>query len=118
MPHVSVLLDETIELLGLRPGMFVIDGTVDGGGHATAILETIGPAGTLLGLDWDEDLLAECRTRLAKYPNAILRHANYADLPEVLEREGLPKAHAFLLDLGFSSEQLEANGKGLSFNVD
>jgi 16S rRNA (cytosine1402-N4)-methyltransferase len=117
MPHVPVLLNEVIELLDLRPGMFVIDGTVDGGGHAAAILERIGPEGRLLGLDQDEDLLEECRERLAEFPNAILRQGNYADLPQILEEEGLPRAHALLLDLGFSSEQL-AGGKGFSFTTD
>lgn len=118
MPHVPVLLDEVISLLNLQPGMFVIDGTVDGGGHATEILDRVGPEGKLLGLDWDEDLLAECRERLAKFPNAVLLHGNYADLPEILEREQLPKAHALLLDLGFSSEQLADSGKGFSFTAD
>lgn len=118
MPHVPVLLDEVISLLNLQPGMFVIDGTVDGGGHASAILERIGPEGKLLGLDWDETLLKQCRNRLGGHPNAILLHGNYADLPEILERESLPKAHALLLDLGFSSEQLADSGKGFSFNAD
>lgn len=98
--------------------MFVIDGTVDGGGHAAQILDRIGPSGKLLGLDWDERLLEECRGRLGKYPNVTLLHGNYADLPEILEREGLPKAHALLLDLGFSSEQLADSGKGFSFSSD
>ena len=110
MPHVPVLLDEVISLLNLRPGMFVIDGTVDGGGHSAEILKSIGPSGKLLGLDWDETLLAECRVRLGGYPNVTLLHGNYADLPEILERENLPKAHALLLDLGFSSEQLAESG--------
>src|SRR3989344_2032081 len=118
MPHVPVLLDEVISLLNLQPGMFVIDGTVDGGGHAAEILELIGPSGKLLGLDWDETLLEECKSRLGKYPNVNLLHGNYADLPEILEREDFPKAHALLLDLGFSSEQLADAGKGFSFNSD
>jgi 16S rRNA (cytosine1402-N4)-methyltransferase len=118
MPHVPVLLDEVISLLNLQPGMFVIDGTVDGGGHSAEILESIGPSGKLLGLDWDETLLEECRGRLGSHPNVTLLHGNYADLPEILEREGLPKAHALLLDLGFSSEQLAESSKGFSFNVD
>lgn len=98
--------------------MFVIDGTVDGGGHSAEILESIGPSGKLLGLDWDEALLEECRGRLGGHSNVTLLHGNYADLPEILEREGLPRAHALLLDLGFSSEQLAESGKGFSFNVD
>jgi 16S rRNA (cytosine1402-N4)-methyltransferase len=98
--------------------MFVIDGTVDGGGHASAILDQVGPEGKLLGLDWDETLLQECKSRLGGKENAILLHGNYADLPEILQREDLPKGHALLLDLGFSSEQLADSGKGFSFNAD
>lgn len=118
MPHVPVLLDEVISLLNLRPGMFVIDGTVDGGGHSAEMLDRIGPSGRLLGLDWDEVLLEECCGRLGARENVILLHGNYADLPEILQREGLPKAHALLLDLGFSSEQLVDSGKGFSFSAD
>jgi 16S rRNA (cytosine1402-N4)-methyltransferase len=113
--HVSVLLQEVIAALDLRPGMFVVDGTVDGGGHAEAILERIGGTGAFLGLDWDPELLATCEARIGGHPNVILRHANYATLKEVLEEEGLPKADALLLDLGFSSEQL-VREKGLSFS--
>jgi 16S rRNA (cytosine1402-N4)-methyltransferase len=113
--HVSVLLQEVIAALDLRPGMFVVDGTVDGGGHAEAILERIGGTGAFLGLDWDPELLAACEARIGGHPNVILRHANYATLKEVLEEESLPKADALLLDLGFSSEQL-VREKGLSFS--
>lgn len=98
--------------------MFVIDGTVDGGGHSAEILDRIGPSGKLLGLDWDEALLEECRGRLGGHPNVTLLHGNYADLPEILEKESLPRAHALLLDLGFSSEQLADSGKGFSFSAD
>lgn len=118
--HVPVLLQEVITFLDPHPGDFVIDGTVDGGGHARAILGRITETGTLLGLDWDESLLAECKERLGGYKNAILVHANYADLPQVLHRHGevLPaeKADGLLIDLGFSSEQLESSGRGFRFS--
>lgn len=116
--HVSVLLNEVIGALNLRPGIFLVDGTVDGGGHAEKILERIGADGRLLGLDLDPELLKKCRERLKKYPNAILRHANYADAEKVLAAENLPQADAVLLDLGFSSEQLAGSGKGLAFDAD
>lgn len=119
--HVPVLLQEVITFLGPRPGDFMIDGTVDGGGHAREILGRITATGTLLGLDWDEALLAECRARLGGYRNAVLVHANYADLPRVLGENAarLPAAQAdgLLIDLGFSSEQLEASGRGFTFGT-
>ncbi len=117
--HVPVLLHEVITFLDPHPGDFIIDGTVDGGGHAREILGRITEQGTLLGLDWDEALLAACRDRLKGFGNAILVHANYADLPAVIAANAsrLPAAQAdgLLVDLGFSSEQLEASGRGFSF---
>ena len=122
--HVPVLLNETITFLDPHPGDFIIDGTVDGGGHAREILGRITATGTLLGIDWDEALLAECRARIGGNKNVILVHGNYADLPEILEKVStehggrLPvkaKADGLLVDLGFSSEQLANAGRGFSF---
>jgi 16S rRNA (cytosine1402-N4)-methyltransferase len=116
--HKPVLLNEVITFLDPKPGNFIIDGTVDGGGHAAAIAELIGPNGILLGLDWDERLLERTRSRFASQKNVILVHGNYAELPEILEK--IPAAEnnladGLLIDLGFSSEQLEASGRGFSF---
>lgn len=118
--HTPVLLHEVITFLDPQPGDFIIDGTVDGGGHAAAILEKIGPDGTLLGLDWDERLLERTRARFAGQKNVTLVHGNYADLPKIIPEQDLGKANGsladgLLIDLGFSSEQLEASGRGFSF---
>lgn len=100
---------------------------MDGGGHAREILGRITVTGTLLGIDWDEALLAECKARLGGDKNVILVHGNYADLPEILEKvsreernadggKKVPaKADGLLVDLGFSSEQLANSGRGFSF---
>jgi 16S rRNA (cytosine1402-N4)-methyltransferase len=118
--HKPVLLNEVLVNLDPHKGDFIIDGTVDGGGHAEAIIEAIGPKGTFLGLDWDERLLAECRKRLGDRvkgnKNIFLLHGNYADLPEILRKEKMEKADGLLIDLGFSSEQLENSGRGFSFS--
>ena len=113
--HKPVLLNEVITFLNPLPGNFVIDGTVDGGGHAAAIADIIGPTGALLGLDWDERLLEKCKARFEGQKNSILLHGNYADLPEIMREHDLEKADGLLVDLGFSSEQLEASGRGFSF---
>jgi 16S rRNA (cytosine1402-N4)-methyltransferase len=113
--HKSVLLHEVITFLDPKPGDFIIDGTVDGGGHAAATAERIGPDGKLLGLDWDERLLERTRARFAGQKNVVLLHGNYADLPEIMREHDLEKADGLLVDLGFSSEQLEASGRGFSF---
>ncbi|MBI4087448.1 MAG: 16S rRNA (cytosine(1402)-N(4))-methyltransferase RsmH [Candidatus Liptonbacteria bacterium] len=126
MTHQPVLLKEVIEVLHPRPGSFVIDGTIDGGGHAAAILERIVPGGRFLGVDWDGEAVKETKRRIAAIPNhqfliskPLLVHGNYADLPAILKKKGMGKADGLLLDLGFSSEQLESAGgrmgKGFSF---
>jgi 16S rRNA (cytosine1402-N4)-methyltransferase len=114
--HVPVLLQEVLEMLDPRPGDFMIDGTVDGGGHASAVLDAIGSSGKFLGLDLDEAMLADCKTRIASREGVRLLVGNYADLPEILVREKLGKANGLLLDLGFSSEQIEHSGRGFSFS--
>ncbi|MGB7958001.1 MAG: 16S rRNA (cytosine(1402)-N(4))-methyltransferase RsmH [Minisyncoccia bacterium] len=114
--HVPVLLQEVLELLDPRPGDFIIDGTVDGGGHAEAILRAIAPTGKFLGIDLDEAMLADCKARIAPRNGITLLVQNYANLPGILAREKLGKANGLLLDLGFSSEQLKRSGRGFSFS--
>src|SRR5579863_2257778 len=117
MSHVPVLLGEVLEVLDPKPGEKFVDGTVDGGGHAEAILKKIGAQGKFLGVEWDERmLLAANRSPLAAHKNAKLVHGNYADLPEILRKEKFGMADGLLLDLGFSSEQLAASGRGFSFS--
>ena len=121
--HIPVLLNEVIEFLKPEPGKFFIDGTVDGGGHAREILKRIMPGGKFLGVDWDKTMIEklksdeEMRGGIGK-GNVKLVRGNYADLPDILEKENLPKADALILDLGFSSEQLESSGRGFSFRKD
>jgi len=113
--HEPVLLQSVIELLDPRPGDCMIDGTVDGGGHAAAIIKKIMPEGNFLGVDWDETMI---RKRIAEIKFPDREHyvcGNYADLPGIMNQEQLGKADGLLLDLGFSSEQLEESRRGFSF---
>jgi len=114
MAHIPVLLNEVIKILDPKPDEFFIDGTINGGGHAKAILEKIGPKGRFLGIDWDSNATAECRARL-KGDNIMLVNDNYANLSAILKQKKFPKADGFLLDLGLSSDQLEHSGRGFSF---
>ncbi|MEK7195254.1 MAG: 16S rRNA (cytosine(1402)-N(4))-methyltransferase RsmH [Patescibacteria group bacterium] len=116
MAHTPVLLKEVIEYLDPQPGKFVIDGTVDGGGHTEEILERIGPEGKFLGVDWDAGMITGAKEKFAGVKNAIFMNGNYADLAEILAERGLGKADGLLLDLGFSSEQLGSSGRGFSFS--
>ncbi|MDP3948423.1 MAG: 16S rRNA (cytosine(1402)-N(4))-methyltransferase RsmH [bacterium] len=139
--HIPVLLNEVLDFLKPEPGEFFIDGTIDGGGHATEIFKRISPGGALLGIDLDETMLEKTREEISansKFKDPRLRrgfggqeksklilvNGNYADLPEILRktRENDPsiplRASGLLLDLGFSSEQMESSGHGFSFKKD
>ena len=104
-----------LPILDLSPGKFVIDGTVGGGGHTKALIERINPGGKLLGIDWDRNAVENAKRDIKKdgLDKLIFCHGNYADIPKILKEKGLEKADAVLLDLGFSTEQLE--GRGFSF---
>src|SRR5512136_609467 len=85
--HVSVLLDEVITALQLRPGGRVIDCTVGLGGHAAAILERISPSGRLLGIDADPDAIRISKDRLSDYSEAItLVNDNFINLEAISRR--------------------------------
>jgi len=116
--HIPVLLYEVIKFLNLEPGKFIVDGTVNGGGHAEEILKPLGVRGNFLGIDWDQDVLIGTRERLGAKRNVRLVQGNYAELPKILKEQKMPLADGLLLDLGFSSEQLEWRGRGFSFMKD
>ncbi len=116
--HKPVLLHETIEILNPKSGEFFIDGTLGGGGHANAIVERIGKSGTLLGVDWDKEATERFLHENAKRTNVIVQNANYNTIPEILTQEKLGKADGLLLDLGFSSFQIEDAKRGFSFQAD
>jgi 16S rRNA (cytosine1402-N4)-methyltransferase len=123
MAHTPVLLKEVLKYLDPKPGNFIIDGTVDGGGHSAEIFERILPDGKLLGIDWDPEFLgkatlvisAKLKNQKSKLKNLILINGNYADLSEIIKSKNLGKADGLLLDLGFSSWQMESSGRGFSF---
>ncbi|MBW2736102.1 MAG: 16S rRNA (cytosine(1402)-N(4))-methyltransferase RsmH [Deltaproteobacteria bacterium] len=115
--HKSVLLKETINLLGVRPGGTYCDGTLGGGGHARAILEQSAPDGRLLGLDRDPQALAHCHQELAAFGARVtLRQSNFTALKDVLAQEGWPPLDGVLVDLGVSSHQLDSAERGFSFS--
>ncbi len=123
MPHVPVLLKEAIEFLEPKPGEFFIDGTLNGGGHALAILKEISPNGTFLGIDWDKNMIEQFKPLVIGHkPSVTLVNDNFKNLPMILENKKLGKADGLLLDLGLSSEQLESGdgrtGRGFSFRRD
>lgn len=117
--HHPVLLEETLRLLGCRPGGRWVDGTAGGGGHAEAILRATSPDGRLLLCDRDASTLERVRERLRPWADrTVLRHADFRTLPALLDEIGWETADGILLDLGLSSLQLEDAERGFSFRAD
>jgi 16S rRNA (cytosine1402-N4)-methyltransferase len=115
--HVSVLPIETIQLLGPKPGEIWIDGTLGGGGHARRIAELLPPEGRLIGLDQDPSMLELARPNLAGLPVELV-HANFEQLGDILDLRGISKVDGILVDLGFSSDQMNDPARGLSFQAE
>src|SRR5437660_5184174 len=119
--HVPVMLDEVLKFLQPRPGGHYIDGTLGGGGHTAAILERSAPDGMVLGIDADVQALARVRTRLSTALSSgrlVLVHGNFAELARIVSEMGFVSVQGVLLDLGFSSDQVEDPQRGFSFSAD
>jgi len=124
--HTPVLLQEVVEILGPKPGAFIIDGTVGGGGHARALIKRLEPGGLLLGIDRDAVAVNNLQSLTTEFPamrKVIIRRGNYSQLPELLAELDMPSADGLLLDLGISSDQLDGEekgfaGRGFSFRRD
>lgn len=114
--HKSVLLDEVIEYLQIRPEGIYVDGTLGGAGHSFEIVKRLDKTGRLIGLDQDGDAIDAAAKRLDAYKDrvAIIR-SNYCHIKEVLSGIGIEKADGILLDLGVSSFQLDTPERGFTY---
>jgi 16S rRNA (cytosine1402-N4)-methyltransferase len=117
MPHEPVMVPEVVSLLEPSRGGLFVDCTVGMGGHARALLE--GGAARIVALDRDPAALALAREALASYGERVtLVHADYRELAQVLDAHGISTVDGALADLGVSSMQLDAEGRGFSFRRD
>lgn len=119
--HVPVMLDEVLKFLQPRPGGHYIDGTIGGGGHTQAILERSEPDGRVLGVDADAQALERVRARLSQFvDNGRLQlvQGNFADLSRIVDETWSGSVQGILLDLGFSSDQMQDPLRGFSFSAD
>jgi 16S rRNA (cytosine1402-N4)-methyltransferase len=115
--HVPVLLSQVLEALRPQRGGLFVDCTLGLGGHARAMLEA--GATRVIGLDRDRSALAVAATRLARFGERVeFVHADYRQLPAVLEARGVERVQGLLADLGVSSMQFDAEGRGFSFRRD
>src|SRR6516225_7800245 len=112
--QVPVLPAEVLELLAPAPGQVFVDATVGAGGHARLLAQRLGPSGRLIALDQDPAMLALARRGLEGFPVTFV-HANFDQLRQVLDKQGIAAADGVLADLGFSSDQMEDAARGLSF---
>jgi len=120
--HTSVLVEEVLEALDIQPGDAVVDATIGGAGHFSALLATLGEGGVIVGIDADSAAVergreAYARDRRPERPIAHLVNDNFRNLARILERLGIAPANAILFDLGWSVYQLAAP-RGFSFSVE
>ncbi len=114
--HIPVLLDATLRALDPRPGQTIVDCTVGLGGHGAAILRRIGPAGRLIGIDFDPANLDRARANLSGIgANFELFHDNFAALPTVLAQAGIGRVDGVLADVGVASTQIDDPARGFSY---
>lgn len=113
--HYSVMLNETIEQLNIRPDGIYVDGTLGGAGHSLEICKRL-TTGRLIGIDQDADAIAAASERLKDYKDkVIIVRSNYAQMKEVLHDLGIDKVDGILLDLGVSSFQLDTPERGFTY---
>ncbi|MBR7178892.1 MAG: 16S rRNA (cytosine(1402)-N(4))-methyltransferase RsmH [Oscillospiraceae bacterium] len=116
--HVSVLLDECIQALNIKPDGIYVDGTLGGAGHSSQIAARL-TTGRLIGIDRDPKALKAAGERLAPYADRVtLVHSNFSQLDEVLENLSIEGVDGILLDLGVSSPQLDEAERGFSYMAD
>ena len=117
--HYSVLLQETIDNLNIKPNGVYVDCTLGGAGHSDAILARFGENGRLIGIDRDDYALEKAAERLAPYGNRVqLIRGNFSDAPELLDGCGVTQIDGVVADLGVSSFQLDNAERGFSYMQD
>ena len=116
--HKSVLLDETIQHLNIKPDGIYVDGTLGGGGHSYEIAKRLGACGRLIGIDQDEAAIEAATKRLKEFCDKVtIVRNNYCNMNLVLNELGIDKVDGILLDLGVSSYQLDTAERGFTYKV-
>ncbi len=117
--HKSVLLDETIENLNIKPDGIYVDGTLGGGGHAFEVCKRLSDKGRFIGIDQDAAAIAAATERLKDFSDKVtVVRNNYCNMKEELNKLGIDKVDGIVLDLGVSSYQLDTADRGFSYMAD
>ena len=115
----SVLLNETIEGLNIKPDGIYVDGTLGGGGHAYEVCRRLGEKGSIIGIDQDEAAIEAAGIRLKDFGEKVtIIRSNYCDMKSKLQEQGIDKVDGIVLDLGVSSYQLDTADRGFSYRED
>lgn len=117
--HIPVLLQEVIDNLNPQEGEVFVDGTINRGGHAKEIALHLGKRGMLIGIDQDKSALSEAKENLKDVLcKVVLLNGNFRNIAKLTKDAGVEKLDGILLDIGFSSDQMENSGRGFSFKTD
>ncbi len=117
--HISVLLNETVDSLNIKPDGIYVDGTLGGGGHSLEICKRLGDGGRLIGIDQDMDAIGAATKRLEAYKDKVtIVHSNYQDIDSVLRGLAVGGVDGIVLDLGVSSYQLDNIERGFTYRED
>lgn len=117
--HISVLLEESVEFLNVKPDGVYVDGTLGGGGHSELILKRLGENGQLIGIDRDMTAIRAASGRLNCFGEKFIPvHDNFKNVKKVLKNLNIEKIDGAILDLGVSSPQLDNGERGFSYNYD
>ncbi len=117
--HKSVLLEESIDALRIRPDGIYVDGTLGGGGHSYEICRRLSPKGRLVGIDQDAAAIEAAARRLGEFENIVtIVRSNYCEMRQELRRLGITSVDGVILDLGVSSYQLDTADRGFTYRED
>lgn len=117
--HTSVLLEETVSSLHIKPDGIYVDGTLGGGGHSLRICEQLSEHGRLIGIDQDDAAIEAAGKRLEAHKDKVtIVRSNYCNMKQCLEELGIHKVDGIVLDLGVSSYQLDNAERGFTYRVD
>ena len=116
--HVSVLLNESIENLNIKPDGIYVDGTMGGAGHSLEIAKKLSKKGMLIGIDRDEEALEVAKERLKEFSNVKYVHDNHDNIYKIIKDLELNGVDGILLDLGVSSYQIDEKTRGFTYMDD
>ena len=117
--HKSVLLEETVNGLNIKPDGIYVDGTLGGGGHAWEVCSRLNDKGSFIGIDQDAAAIEAASARLRDFGERVtIVRSNYCDMKLQLQQLGIDKVDGIVLDLGVSSYQLDTAERGFSYRVD